>query len=275
MARTWSLANKVVLITGASRGIGAATARAFAAEGARLVLGARDEAALSALAGEIGALWVKLDVTSDNDCERAVDAALSAYGRVDILVNNAGVGLWSPVSTLTPDDLARVMDVNLYGALRLLNRCVPLMRHQGSGRIVNVSSTLGHVSLPMSGGYSATKFALRALTDSLRMELAADGIGVSLVCPGQTSTEFKRATLKGRLSPVDRPDRDSAKGATPESVALAIVAAARFGRRETELSFAGRAATLVRRFWPSLFERALTRAFREQLRMARHSESLT
>lgn len=275
MARQWSLDNKVVLITGASRGIGAATARAFAATGAKLVLGARDESALEALAGEIGALWVKLDVTSDADCERAVEAAVQAYGHIDVLVNNAGVGLWSPVAALTPEDLALAMDVNLYGALRLLNRCVPLMRRQGGGRIVNVSSSLGHVSLPMSGGYSATKFALRALTDSLRMELADDNIGVSLVCPGQTSTQFKRATLKGRLSPVDRPDRDSLKGATPESVAAAIVAAARDGRRETELSLAGQAATVARRFLPSVFERILMRAFRKQLDTTRRAESLT
>lgn len=273
MPRTWSLENRVVLITGASRGIGEATARAFAAQGAKLVLGARDEDALVSLAGQIGALGLRLDVTSDADCERFVETAVRAYGHVDVLINNAGVGLWSPVASLTPDDLARAMDVNVYGALRLINRCVPQMKRRGGGRIVNVSSVLGHLALPMSGGYSATKFALNALTDALRVELAEDGILVSLVCPGQTATDFKRATLKGEQSPVDRPDRDSLRGASPESVAAAILVATKEGRREIELSGGGRAVRVVRRYLPAVLDRVLMRVFRQQLASTRRPEA--
>lgn len=263
------LRDKVVIITGASQGIGAATARAFAKEGAHLVLGARDRDALDRLAGEVGGLAVTCDVTSDRDCDRLVREALATYGRIDVLVNNAGVGLWSPVADLTPESLGAVVDVNVYGPLRLIHRVVPLMRRQGGGQIVNVSSVRGRRALPLSGGYASTKAALDSLTDALRVELAADGIDVILVAPGQTDTQFKRRTIRGERSRVDRPDRDSRAGVSADAVARSVVQACRRGRKRVHLTVGGRVLASLQWWAPGLLDRVFGRVFRKQIAAAR------
>lgn len=254
-------------------GIGEATARLFAAEGAKLVLAARGEATLQALAGKIGALAVPCDVTRDSDCDRLVKAALEAYGRIDVLVNNAGVGSVCAVADLTPAELQKVMDVNVNGALRLVRRVVPIMRAQGGGQIVNVSSVLGERAIPLAGAYCASKFALNALTEALRVELAPDRIDVLLVAPGLTATGFKRNTLKAATSTVDRTDRESKAGASAISVAQAILRACRRHTRTVRLTAGGRAMIALNRYAPRLLDFVFARAFRDQIERARRPQT--
>ncbi|MGA7955112.1 MAG: SDR family oxidoreductase [Gloeobacterales cyanobacterium] len=182
----------VIIITGASLGIGAATAKLLATQGAKLVLAARSVDKLEQLAAELKAesLVVPTDMTEGADLENLVAKTLEHYGRIDGLVNNAGHGQYGPLELLTEEAIRRQFEVNVIGLLLLTQKVIPTMRAQGKGRIVNISSLSGLVALPFSGLYHGSKFALEGLSDSLRMELAPFGIQVSLVEPGPVKTDF-------------------------------------------------------------------------------------
>ena len=185
------LAGAVVIVTGASSGIGAATARLLYAAGAHPVLAARRADRLAALSAELGgALAVVADVTDRGDIRRIAAAALDRHGRINGLVNNAGVSLHLPLDRLDPADFARVLDLNVVSVLAMTQAVLPAMRAQGSGSIVNVSSGTTRIAPPGVGGYAATKAALNLLTEVMRKELAGEGIAVSLVVPSITATEF-------------------------------------------------------------------------------------
>jgi NADP-dependent 3-hydroxy acid dehydrogenase YdfG len=188
-----NIPSKVVLITGASSGIGAATARHLAAAGHRVVLGARRVERLAAIADEIrgaggAALGVALDVATPASMQAFVDAALAAFGRVDVLVNNAGVMPLSFMEELRVDDWNRMIDVNLRGVLHGIAAVLPLMREQGAGHVVNVASVSAHRVDPTAAVYCATKYAVRALSEGLRQECGV--VRVTLVSPGLTRTEL-------------------------------------------------------------------------------------
>jgi NADP-dependent 3-hydroxy acid dehydrogenase YdfG len=179
---------KVVLITGASSGIGAATARRLADAGHEVFLGARRVDRIDALGTELGAGHHALDVTSLDSVREFVAAARTAYGRVDVLINNAGVMPLSPLADLKADEWNQMIDVNLRGVLHGIAAVLPVMRAQGSGHIVNVSSVSGLRVDPTAAVYSATKFAVRALSEGLRQE--SRDIRVTVVSPGLTATEL-------------------------------------------------------------------------------------
>src|SRR5260221_704095 len=179
--------DKVVIVTGASSGIGLETALAFARAGAHVVLAARTQAKLQEVVDTHPDLRERLrvipaDVTKDEDAQRLVAPSIAQLGRVDILVNNAGIGMRAPVAESPLDDTRSLMDVNLYGPLRCIQAVLPHMRQQGSGQIVNVGSILSLVVAPRNGIYCASKFALLAMSDALRMELHGTGIeGISVL----------------------------------------------------------------------------------------------
>jgi hypothetical protein len=188
-----SFRGRTVLVTGASSGIGRATALAFADSGANLVLVARRAALLGKVAAEArkrGAktLVAATDVTSANAVKASFAKAVKRFGGVDIVVNNAGVLVPSRVVDLRTADLQRMLDVNLIGALHVMQEAVKLMRQQGRGHIVNVGSLAGRRGFSPLGGYCATKFALVGLTEALRTELVGERINVSLVLPGVVDT---------------------------------------------------------------------------------------
>lgn len=192
------IAGAVVLVTGASSGIGAATARLAAERGARVVLAARRADRIDRLAAELpDALAVQTDLRDPAQIVRLVDAALERYGRVDVLVNNAGQGLHVPVEQLQLDDLRSVTELNFYAPLLAMQAVIPPMRRQGGGSIVNVSSMTSRMVLPGVGGYSATKSALNLLSQVARRELEPDGIVVSVVYPAVTATEFHQSLAAG------------------------------------------------------------------------------
>lgn len=189
------LAGQVVIITGASSGIGEATARRLARAGARVVLSARRQERLDALARELdpagaAVLAVAGDVTSEADRRRLVDATLAKFGRIDGLVNNAGYGTRGPVEIVPVDAIRRNFETNVFSLVALTQLVLPTMRAQGAGCVVNIGSVAGRIARPLSSVYDSTKHALEALTDGLRGELKPFGVRVTLVRPGFILTEF-------------------------------------------------------------------------------------
>jgi short-subunit dehydrogenase len=192
--------DKVVLITGASEGIGAACAAEFAASGAKLSLVARNEDALRMVGGPEAVITAG-DLTQDDTRRRAIDRTLERHGTIDILINNAGVGLYRPSWEMPLDEARYLMELNFFAPLALTQLVVPHMRARRSGLIVNVGSIGGKVTLPWLTIYSVTKFALGALTEGQRMELRRDGIRTMIVCPGYVKTNFQKNARDGQAPP--------------------------------------------------------------------------
>jgi NAD(P)-dependent dehydrogenase (short-subunit alcohol dehydrogenase family) len=196
-----SLADQVVIITGASSGIGEATARRLARGGAKLVIGARRAEPLKALARELDPsgqriLAVTADVTDEAGRRRLVDEALKKYGRIDALVNNAGYGTRGPVELVPVELIRRNFETNLFALIALTQLVIPHLRERGAGRIVNIGSVAGRIARPLSSVYDSTKHALEAITDGLRGELASFGVEVVLIRPGFIVTGFVDAANK-------------------------------------------------------------------------------
>jgi short-subunit dehydrogenase len=194
------IAGKIILITGASEGIGAACAREFLNRGAEVALMARNREKLEQVApGK--ALAVPGDLTIAADRERCVEQTLARYGRIDILINNAGAGLYAPSWQADPEQVRALWELNFFAPLEMVRLVAPLMRKQKSGMVVNVGSIAGKVTLPWLTLYSSTKYALGSWTDGLRMELRRDGIHAMTVCPGYVSTRFQDHILGGAVPP--------------------------------------------------------------------------
>ena len=189
------LDGQVVIVTGASAGIGEAASRRLAVEGATVVLAARRGDRIEALKREIEssggrALAVVCDVTSPQDRERLVQETMRAHGRIDGLVNNAGFGQRGPIELVPIEAIRQNFETNLFSLIALTQLVIPIMRGQRSGRIVNISSVAGQIARPLSSVYDATKHALEAISDGLRGELAPFGIKVVIIEPGFIITEF-------------------------------------------------------------------------------------
>jgi len=189
------LNGKVAVVTGASSGIGEATVRSLAAEGAAVVAGARRKERLEGLVEEVTqdggkAIAVECDVTAEEQAHALVHQAIGEFGRIDILVNNAGVMLLSKVEKGLSDEWRRMFDVNVLGLLYATDAAIEAMKEQGSGHIVNVSSVAGRKTRPTGGVYSGTKFAVNAISEALRQELLEDGIRITMVEPGAVATEL-------------------------------------------------------------------------------------
>lgn len=187
------IAGKIVLVTGASSGIGEATARELASAGATVVIGARRIERLEALKADIeaaggAAMAQALDVTSLEDMKAFVGAANDRFGRVDVIVNNAGVMPLSPVAALKVDEWERMIDVNVRGVLHGIAAALPIMEAQGHGQIINIASTAGHQVIPTAAVYCATKHAVRVISEALRQE--TETVRVSIVSPGVTTSEL-------------------------------------------------------------------------------------
>ena len=190
-----NIEGKVVVITGASSGLGQATARMLSAQGAIVVLGARRVERIEALAKKLSAaggqaLALRTDVTRAADVQRLVDAAVEKFGRVDVLVNNAGLMPSSPLERLKIDDWDRMIDVNIKGVLYGIAAALPHMKAQKGGHIVNVSSVAGHKVRAGTAVYSATKHAVRVLTEGLRQEVKPYDIRTTIISPGAVATEL-------------------------------------------------------------------------------------
>jgi len=186
------ITDKVVAITGASSGIGEATALLLAERGAKVVLGARGSDRLEAVATRIGdtggeAAHVRTDVSRREDVSALVELACERYGALDVLVNNAGVMPVAPLDDLRVEEWEAMIDVNIKGVLYGIAAALPVFRKQGAGQFVNIASTAGHRTVPNQAVYSGTKFAVRAISEGLRQE-AGDSVRVTIISPGMTHT---------------------------------------------------------------------------------------
>lgn len=260
------LANKSVIITGASVGIGAACARKFADAGARVVLAARSEGPLRAVADEIGpdkAIAVPTDVSKFESCEALVQKTLDVYGRIDILVNNAGYNSRGTLDSVPTQSLLQIVDVNLRGPILLSRLVLPHLRAQDSGTIINVASLAGKVPLEDEATYSATKFGLRGFTLALADELRDIGVNASIVSPGPVETGFIMDVMDSVPDLVFSQPMSS-----PEQIADLVIASARDGKIErARPAFGAKLATIAYLF-PSL-RRALKPALERKGRRAK------
>ena len=192
---TDNIKDKVIVITGASSGMGEAAARHLADKGACIVLAARRSDRIDALAKDISAkggkaIAVATDVTRADDVQKLVDTAISTWGRIDVLINNAGVMPLSSLDQAKVSEWDMMIDVNLRGVLHGIAAALPIMKAQQSGHIINTASVAGHLVFPTSAVYSATKFAVRAVTEGLRKEASAYNVRATIISPGAVSTEL-------------------------------------------------------------------------------------
>ncbi|MDB5312260.1 MAG: sadH 1 [Gemmataceae bacterium] len=251
MAR--ELAGKRVILTGATGGIGRATADALVKAGARVVLAARKPDALDDLAGKLrqaggDVIVAPADVTVPDDRRRLVDAAVAAFGGLDILLNNAGVGSWGHFATSTEDIVRRVMEVNFFGPVELTRLALPHLTTGVDPCVVNVTSMCGRKGMPAWPEYSASKFALVGMSEAWRAEFARFDVDVLTIVPGMTDSGFQQNWLRVE----GKADLRFDKGMTPADVAAGIVGAIRANRTETVLGSEARRLLRFNRFFPRL-----------------------
>lgn len=221
--------NKVIVIVGASSGIGAATAKLLATNGAKVVLGARREARLATLAQAIGpnASYQVTDVTDRQSVAALVQLALDQYGRIDVLYNNAGIMPQGNLSQRTYSQWQAMLDVNIMGVLNGIGAVLPTMQQQKEGLIITTDSVAGHVVYPASAVYNGTKFAVRAIMEGLRQEEKENGIRSTIISPGAVKTELvntigDQTVLAGVQQLMEAP-KSAALALNPEDVAAAVL----------------------------------------------------
>lgn len=220
---TGELTGRVALVTGASRGIGLATARVLAGAGARVAMVARSAEALTARAREIGdgAMAFPCDVTDATAVDRALAAIRAALGDPAVLVNNAGIFEPRPIEAISPEDFTRTVHVNLVAAFTLVHALLPAMRAEGAGHIVTIGSVADRAAFPGNSAYAATKYGLRALHEVMRTELRGSGVRTSLVSPGPTDTPIWDEVERGARASRSFPPRSAMIPA--EAVAAAVL----------------------------------------------------
>lgn len=222
---------KVVLITGASEGIGRATAKRFAEAGAKLALVARSVDRLAELADELrergcDAISAPADISDPDQLKRAVAETVRHFGRIDVLINNAGQAAVGRIADLDLGDFRQIVDLNLFGSFTAMQAVIPIMQKYGDGLIINVSSMVSKMSIPTLGAYAATKAALNVLSATARAELAPEGIRVITVFPRMTSTDFSMHSLGDREMHQRHHSSPNIPVDTPEQVADVILTAA-------------------------------------------------
>ncbi len=224
--------NKVAIITGASGGIGLATARLLSMQGAKVVLAARSAGKLRELEKELsGSFAVPADMRKPEDIRDLIDKTVEKYGGIDILVNNAGQGLYGPLESIDIDQYKKIVELNVYGVVRAMQAVIPFMRKRGGGTIVNISSMVSKAYLPYLSAYASTKYALNALSLTARQELAKDKIVVSVMHPKMTATDFGKNSFGTRPDFTSRPEGMPAVD-TAEDVAEKIIELIRSGEAE-------------------------------------------
>jgi short-subunit dehydrogenase len=250
------LQGKVVIITGASEGIGAACAAEFAAAGARLSLTARSAEGL-ARAGGRDALITAGDLTREETRRQVVERTLAHFGAIDILLNNAGVGLYARSWAAPMEDVRQLMELNFFALLGMIQLVTPQMRQRRGGMIVNVSSIGGKMPLPWATLYSASKYAVTALTEGLRMELRGDGVRTMLACPGYVTTDFQQHVRAGQApAGVVRARR---RAITAAECARAIRRGVERDARTIMAPRAGWLLVALARLFPAVVERRMAR----------------
>lgn len=263
------LAGRAVVITGGAGGIGRALARRFGAEGSKVALvdlasSPLEEARKELEDAGVQVVAVACDITDVEQVQSTMAAVRGAFGGIDVLINNAGIVHRSAFSKTKPEVFRRVMEVNLFGALHCTQACLPDLIAR-RGLIIAVSSIAGLAPLYGRSGYSASKHAMHGLFESLGAELASQGVGVLMVCPSFVDTGLEASTLGDDGSQVARPRSKVGRLGDPDDVAVAVVKAARSGRRRLVLTPVGKTSALLSRLAPGLYERLMIRSLRSEL----------
>ena len=255
------MSGKVVVVTGASMGIGEAIAKVFADQGASVVLLSRDASRAEAARHRVGhtdrTVAMACDVRHREEVDRALGLTLHHFDRIDVWVNNAGVGMRDTVADMEMPACRELFETNLFGAFACIQAIVPVMREAGGGTIINISSVAGHIALPFGGAYSATKFAMNAIGKAARLELRADHIHVMTVCPGYVATDFGAnmvAVRRGQTRP------KSVRGITAERVARATYDGYRKRKREVIVPWTMHPVVKLYQLFPSLVEWGMIKA---------------
>lgn len=250
-----------MVVTGASMGIGEAIAKAFAGEGASVVMLSRDTGRAEAARARIGmpdrTVAFSCDVRNSEEIDRVLALTLHHFRRVDVWVNNAGHGLFDSVSQMEMPAFQEMFETNLFGAVSAMQAVIPVMRQQGGGTIINISSVAGHIPLPFHAAYSATKFAMNAIGKAADVELKNDGIHVLTVCPGYVRTAFGENAVRGKESKTVRPA--SVRGITAERVARATLRGYRKQKREVIVPWTMHVPVKIYQLFPGLVARAMQR----------------
>lgn len=254
-----TLKEKVIVITGASSGIGEAMARVYAAQGARVVLGARSEAKLQRLVEEIRAAGGQavcrgVDVTHPEDCRGLVETAVKHFGGIDVLVCNAGISMRAIFDDVELDVLHRLMDVNFWGTVNCCKYALPYLQ-QSRGSIVGISSVAGLHGLPGRTGYSASKYAMTGFLETLRIENLRKGLHVMIACPGFTSSNVRFSALTADGSQQGETPRDESKMMSPEQVARIVGRGILRRKRLCLMEAEGRATHFIKKFAPRFLDR--------------------
>ncbi len=255
------LDGKIVVVTGASMGIGEAIAKKFAAQGASIVLLSRDAARAEAARGRIGfaerTVALSCDVRHSEEIDRVLALTLHHFKRVDVWVNNAGHGLMDSVAEVDMSACHELFETNVFGALSAMQAVIPVMRQQGGGAIINISSVAGHIPLPFHSTYSASKFALNAIGKAARVELKKYGIHVLTVCPGYVRTAFAENAIRGNEVQTVRPG--AVRGISAERVAQATLQGYLKGKREVIVPWPMHVPVKLYQLFPGLVEWAMGR----------------
>ena len=250
--------DKVVIVTGASSGIGLACARLFGSLGARVVMAARSFDRLCELSPSVATadrvLAVKCDVTSESDCRSLVESAISRFGRIDILVNNAGISMRAMFKDLDLAVLHRLMDVNFWGTVNCTKYALPWLL-ESKGQVVGVISIAGYSALPARTGYSASKYAVRGVLDTVRMEHLKDGLGVLVFAPGYTASNVRNAALTADGTPQGATPLEEGKLMSAEACAMRMARALARRRSQVILTPLGKATVWAHRLFPRLTDR--------------------
>lgn len=258
------VAGKVVVITGASMGIGEAIAKLFADEGARVVLLSRDAARAEAARGRVGhtenTLALSCDVRNREEIDRVVSLTLHHFQRIDVWINNAGHGLMDSVAEVDMAACRETFDTNFFGTVECMQAALAVMKQQGAGAIINISSVAGHIPLPFHAVYSATKFAMNAFGKAANVELKGSGIQVTTVCPGYVKTDFSANAIKGTEAKTVRPS--SVRGISVQRVARAVLRGYRQRKREVVVPWTMHPAIKVYQLFPGLVERTMAKISR-------------
>jgi short-subunit dehydrogenase len=255
------LAGKIVVVTGASMGIGEAIAKIFADRGASLVMLSRDAGRIETARGRVGhaerTLAMACDVRHREEIDRAIGLTMHHFKRIDIWVNNAGHGLLDSVAEMDSAAFREMFDTNFFGAVAGMQAVIPIMRQQGGGTIINISSVAGNIPLPFHAAYSATKFAMNAIGKAAGVELKKDGIHVLTVCPGYVRTNFSENVVLGNERKKVRPN--SVRGITAERVARATLQGYLKQKREVIVPWTMYVPVKIYQHFPGLVEWAMAR----------------
>ena len=254
-----ALNGKVVVITGASSGIGEAMARLYSKMGAKVVLGARNEEKLSLLTQIIRseggeAIYVATDVTNESDCKRLIERAIEAFGGVDVMICNAGISMRAIFDDVEMSVLHRVMNVNFWGTAYCAKYALPYLQ-ASKGSLVGISSVAGLHGLPGRTGYSASKFAMTGLLETIRVENIKKGLHVMIACPGFTASNVRFSALTADGSTQGETPREENKMMTAEEVARVVADGIAKRKRLCLMESEGRATHFVKKFAPTLLDR--------------------